>query len=1241
MYATPGGPPPQRAFVTPEERAKMRQYGLSVLMQSFANTKFASKLATVVERAEEDAFNKCGNDQGAYMKTFQKKVESSKEGIMKLQQQMHQQQRLAQHHPHPQQAQFPQGGMQHALPPQQQQPQQTLPQVRPQHHEVEPGLAVPEQQPSVEQGDDFNDFLGAFVAPPGLSQAAQQPQQPQQIAQPCFAQQQPQQGVAYPQQNVAAAVQQQQQQAGPAVGRVQQVATVAAAVATVAAAAAQQQQQQMHMAGKMAGMQGNHTGQLGTMQAAAGYPQAMGAAAQMGVTITARATSGQPGFSQAAHGASGVAPAPAGVMGAPGGLAVDQGLAGMYGGGVAVQPGTAAQHGPGGGLMGMPGQQGPGMMGQMTQHQQQHAGVGMAVAGGGGGNVGAGPLGMMGQAAQQQQTAPAHTHAHNAGGTAAPAAAAQVPYGMSQAQQQDMSSYAHLGQQHQLIAQHQAAVAAAAQQAQAVQQQQQQQVAAAAAAQQQQQQQQQPQTAQMLVRAASGGIPTQAAAAAVAAAAAAAAVASRSKTPVVPMGQAVAAAQMTRAQTVPGAAMPGGAAMAAQQPQQQAAQPQQAPPGAVGMQAMGAGAAYSGVPAAAGLASQPIGMATVAQPQPVVPPGSALPAAAGPMTLPQAAATASAGPVAVPAAPTPVPAAPAAGTPAVSGGTHVVVAPDMTPAMVEEYWRVLGALKSRLPLLRAHLDKYSKVAEQQGSDSKASRSKRILIDAYKRCTIDPNSPEYTSLQINAGSLKLMAAVLGSLDGNAHMVRRQGAPAAPGTAEGGAAGVQSAAAVAPHDAAARATATPPQPQPQHPVAAASHVAAAGVKLEGGGITGGVAGAAPLQAVVAVPAAAATNASRAAAAAVMAAAAQNAKLRGIKPNLQHRPMQLKAPGDAAAHGKPSADTDFGGKAALQGRDVKERSGDSLSPAVDQVTRLLGLLAQPLPPATLRVHASRGAADVLNFDWDSLMPSLPAAACCQLTAAAAAATAAAATAGPPRARTVSLCRVAGMSYSDDGGGAEAAAAPADGSTAGGMSSGGGTRAPSTAAGDGEGEGLAAADGGAAGGPVAAALPERKRRREAVEAACQEAQEELGETVALRLLEGGEGEAVVSSSGLEVDAWLLECEAAVALERAGEDESRGASGGAAGHPWKRLRMCVPWDYPEVAPIPTFASTDAAYTHPYGRAARLHFQTALQSGHVPLQLSIRTVAKAWRDAVTRVCGAVRTADAVAGHTVVTPAAVV
>lgn len=42
---------------------------------------------------------------------------------------------------------------------------------------------------------------------------------------------------------------------------------------------------------------------------------------------------------------------------------------------------------------------------------------------------------------------------------------------------------------------------------------------------------------------------------------------------------------------------------------------------------------------------------------------------------------------------------------------------------------------------------------------------------------------------------------------------------------------------------------------------------------------------------------------------------------------------------------------------------------------------------------------------------------------------------------------------------------------------------------------------------------------------------------------------------------------------------------------PWKRLRVMVPWAYPREPPVPVFASQDPSYNHPYGRAARLHYQ--------------------------------------------------
>ncbi len=98
-----------------------------------------------------------------------------------------------------------------------------------------------------------------------------------------------------------------------------------------------------------------------------------------------------------------------------------------------------------------------------------------------------------------------------------------------------------------------------------------------------------------------------------------------------------------------------------------------------------------------------------------------------------------------------------------------------------------------------------------------------------------------------------------------------------------------------------------------------------------------------------------------------------------------------------------------------------------------QLLDLLAQPLPHAVLPSYTTRGAADALCFDMDSLMPSLP------LDVVDEVAAAAAAPPPPPppppsggaprrrvpqvlRAHSVAVCRVQGLSYGDEGAGGAA---------------------------------------------------------------------------------------------------------------------------------------------------------------------------------------------------------------------------
>ncbi|KAG2443728.1 hypothetical protein HXX76_002074 [Chlamydomonas incerta] len=650
-------------------------------------------------------------------------------------------------------------------------------------------------------------------------------------------------------------------------------------------------------------------------------------------------------------------------------------------------------------------------------------------------------------------------------------------------------------------------------------------------------------------------------------------------------------------------------------------------------------------PAAAGQASRPVAM-QVPSPVPTQPGAYTAPGALGP----QAGAA--------------VPAAPAA---AAAPGTEE---PSNPAALEQEYWRLVGQLKTRQNVLRAQIEKYAKLEDQ-----KANRSRRILLEAFKRCTVEPGSAESANYPITGNTLKLLSAVLTSLDSATGRARAPGAavaaaqPVPPSLAEGG------------------ATNTPPTAQPQ---VAAAPVA---VKQEPGVAT------APA---VVAPAPAAGSSGTSRAAMVAAAAVQGAVRRSIK---IPRPGQSKAGAGAAEGGGATAGAPAAGTAAAvqakqeaeagakPGAPVKlERSADSTSPAVDQVTRLLGLLAQPLPAATLRAHSSRGAADALNFDWDSLMPSLPAAACAQLTAAAAAAAAGAPAVGATpglfsrpaiRARTVSVCRVAGLSYESAGapdGPGSSLHGQASVATAGGLDGmrtqslgSHGTSCNSLAA---LGVALAASGlataGGAAGrgtkrsapdgtmdadGDAAAqaVTPELKRRHAALEAFCAEAEEELKGAVSLRLMEGELG----SVSGLEPDAWLVEFAAvdlssgAAAGASVMDDDGHhgtaaaaagaaGATGAASGPPWRRLRVCVPWDYPHAPPVPTFSSSDPAYSHPYGRAARLHFQTALQGGHHhhhhhhhghSPHHTLLSLARAWRDAVARVSSAMRvqTAAAAAG----------
>ena len=90
-------------------------------------------------------------------------------------------------------------------------------------------------------------------------------------------------------------------------------------------------------------------------------------------------------------------------------------------------------------------------------------------------------------------------------------------------------------------------------------------------------------------------------------------------------------------------------------------------------------------------------------------------------------------------------------------------------------------------------------------------------------------------------------------------------------------------------------------------------------------------------------------------------------------------------------------------------------------------------------------------------------------------------------------------------------------------------------------------------------AATPELKRRRAALETVCAEAEEELKGAVSLRLLEGE----LCSVSGLEPDAWLVEC-AAVDLSGGGAAGASAMDGeshfrtGSSSRCVRRLCVCV-----------------------------------------------------------------------------------
>ncbi|KAG2438953.1 hypothetical protein HYH02_010746 [Chlamydomonas schloesseri] len=91
------------------------------------------------------------------------------------------------------------------------------------------------------------------------------------------------------------------------------------------------------------------------------------------------------------------------------------------------------------------------------------------------------------------------------------------------------------------------------------------------------------------------------------------------------------------------------------------------------------------------------------------------------------------------------------------GGRDVISASSSagrgSTALVAEYCRLVERLRAHLPLLRAQIAKYDKHAQRSSGEAgiKASRSRRILEEAHKRCTAEPGSAAAASYPITGAA----------------------------------------------------------------------------------------------------------------------------------------------------------------------------------------------------------------------------------------------------------------------------------------------------------------------------------------------------------------------------------------------------------------------------------------------------------------------------------------------------------
>ncbi len=81
----------------------------------------------------------------------------------------------------------------------------------------------------------------------------------------------------------------------------------------------------------------------------------------------------------------------------------------------------------------------------------------------------------------------------------------------------------------------------------------------------------------------------------------------------------------------------------------------------------------------------------------------------------------------------------------------------LSTEQVEEYWKILGELKARLPLLVLVLKRLTERA------ATAERHKRILRDVAEQCRMDRSSPEVAKRPVNATDLRVVSSVIDCLN----------------------------------------------------------------------------------------------------------------------------------------------------------------------------------------------------------------------------------------------------------------------------------------------------------------------------------------------------------------------------------------------------------------------------------------------------------------------------------------------